>query len=161
MVKTKIKIRRATEKDIPQLFELWKKFVEYHVELSPFYEKKVKNAHKIWVRYIKTKMLDKQNCVIFVAVKNDKIIGYATARVKKNKPIFKLKRYGRFGPFFVLSGYRGKGIGSMLKNKVFSWFKSKGLKHVEIGVLAVNKKTKKIYKHWGFKDYVIEMRQRL
>lgn len=157
----KVKIRRATKKDLPQLVKLWRKFMKYHLKLSPFYMKLVRNAHREWIKYMKAKKLGKKNSVVFVAVKDKKLIGYATANVKKNKPIYKLKRYGVFGSFFVLSEYRGKGIGTMLKNKVFEWFKSKKIKHVEIGIMVGNERVKKLYERWGFKDYSIDMRRKL
>lgn len=160
-MKMEVKIRRATKKDLPELAELWKKFVKYHVKLSPFYTKKVKDAPKKWIKHVKSKKLGKKNAVMFVAVKNKKIIGYATGNVKKDVPVYKLRKYGLLGSIFVLSDYRGKGIGTLFKKKVFEWFKSKKLKYAEIEVLTANKKTKKIYKRWGFKDYITKMRRRL
>ncbi len=164
MVNTETKVRKATKKDIPQLVELWKKFIKHHQRLSPktrFYMSMVKNADRKWVRYVKAKKLGKRNAMMFVAVKGKKLIGYATGNLEKNKPVYKLKSYGVFGSFFVVPEQRGKGVGNLLRHAVFEWFKSKKLKHVEIVVMVGNKKTKKIYEHWGFKDYEIKMRRKL
>ena len=161
MVNLETKVRKATKKDIPQLVELWKKFIKHHQRLSPFYMNMVKDADRNWVRYVKAKKLGKSNAVMFVAVKGKKLIGYATGNLEKNRPIYKLKSYGVLGSLFVVPEQRGKGVGNLLRHAVFEWFESKKLKHVEIGVMAGNKETKKIYEHWGFKDYEIKMRRKL
>jgi len=151
-------IRRATKKDVRELAGLWDKFMEYLQELDsePLYERS-KDSRDEWVKYIKKKRIGKRDSVMFVAEKSRALIGYCMAHVEKNKPIFKVKKYGHCDEFFVLEGYRGKGIGTKLKDTLFDWFKSRRLNYVEIGVLALNFGTIKVYRHWGFKDHAHNM----
>lgn len=75
--------------------------------------------------------------------KNKKIIGLIGLRKDDNSKI-----HNRISTFFVLQEYQGKGVGSMLFNKVMEL-----VKKFKVKKLVVNSSffAEDIYKHWGFK----------
>jgi len=61
--------------------------------------------------------------------------------------------------FFINKEYRGKGIGKMLMNYLFSFVRKKS-KNIVVQVEIINKKAIEFYKNCGFKQksYILEKR---
>ena len=98
---------------------------------------------------------------IFIVFDNKKPIGYCLGRIRKNIPIFSLKKYGYVDDLYVEKEYRGKGLGQKLLNEAKRFFKSKKLKFMELKSNHNNYKSIKFYKKYGFKEYAKIMRIRI
>ena len=112
------------------------------------------------LKYLK-KNIQGRNGLVLVAEDNGKLIAYNLSYIKDNIPVFAMKKIGAIADLFVDEKYRGKGISSEFKKRVFEWFKSKKMKHVEIALYPQNKRAFSIYKKWGFKDYHIALRREI
>ncbi len=160
-------IRKANLKDVPEIVNLWKKFMKYPDEiliknnkkLKPYFTKK-KNAANMFRKYAQTNILSK-DAVIHVAEIKGKLVGYSLSFIKKNIPIFKMKKIGYISDLFVKKEFRGMGISTRLKNEAIKWFKKRGMKHASIKVYKGNNLAHSIYKKWGFFDFHIELRKKI
>lgn len=99
---------------------------------------------------------------VFVAVENDKIIGFMGI---SRSPMSKVKHIANFA-IGVLSNYRKRGVASKLMSFAESWLKDKGVKRVEMTVIAENKPAitcyeKNGYKHEGTREKSISMNGKL
>lgn len=155
-----VEIRRATEKDFEPYFKLYKEFAVYDKKINPRYFHRHlawdKNAKKI----IKKNFLRNIRRIVyrvFVAADNGKIIGFVEGSIFKRSRYYKLKKTGFIEELFITKKYRGKGISSKLRDKLFDWFKSKGVTDFSLNVYYANKPTINIYKKWKFKPYAIFM----
>lgn len=83
---------------------------------------------------------------IFVAENEGDVIGYISTQVNLQTKI------GSISNFAVLPKYRGKGLGKMLMEKAFSYFKEKGMLYARIETLEQNEIGKHLYPKLGFKD---------
>lgn len=62
----------------------------------------------------------------------------------------KMKHYGTIG-ISVLKEYWGKGIATLLLEKLVCWAKEKGIKKINLDVFENNKRVIKLYEKFGFK----------
>jgi len=98
-----MKIRKATEKDIPQLILLIKKSFE---------------KSKSWAIDETNNVINKKEGVIYVAVDNNKFIGFIGLKKYQERPwaekFIDFKKSIALSWIALLKEYRGKGIGSKL-----------------------------------------------
>lgn len=156
-----VNIRKAKTKDVDEISGLQDKLIEYHHklrkgEIEPWEE--LVSSHKdLWKEFAKTAIRSYKK-VIFVAVDNDnKIVGYTAGMIKKNIPIFKIKKLGYINDLFVIKKYRNKGIAEKLLKTIEKWFKSKNIKYVEVSADTKNKLGQKVWHKFGFEDCRLNM----
>lgn len=93
------------------------------------------------------------NSTIFVVEYNDQLVGYLLARggtAKKN-------RHSVYVVIAILQSHTGKGIGTLLFEKLEEWAHEKGINRLELGVMEPNVHAISLYKKMGFE---IEGRKR-
>lgn len=93
-----------------------------------------------------TKMLKPQSKNVFIALENNKVIGFIVL-----KTYFGRKNHCADFVVFVAPNKQKKGIGTTLIRKIIERAKELGLKRIELGVFADNKQAIKLYKKLGFK----------
>jgi len=96
-----------------------------------------------WQRVARTNLRDLtrgffQPDQIFIAVKNDEVIGYCQ------------HEGAHFGPFGVARKYQGKGIGTVLLGRTLERMHAKG--HHDAWVLWTDDIAAKVYQKFGFKE---------
>jgi len=92
----------------------------------------------------------------FVAEEDQKVVGFIVGKIN-DKPHKVLSKQGYIEEFFVTGGKRGKGIGTMLFNKIVEEFKRHNCNFLGIDAYITNEKALEYYRKLGFQDRVIEM----
>lgn len=154
-----IRIVNARQKDIEQVVELWKDFVDYHASLHPFY-KRSKNALGASRKYF-LKTIGSPVRQLFVAIDGKTVVGFALAEVGKYPPVFIHKKYGMIIDLYVDPAYRRHGLGRTLYLKMKEWFARRGLTRIELTVAAANKTAWTFWKKMGFQERSRRMAQDL
>ncbi|MEW6749064.1 MAG: GNAT family N-acetyltransferase [Candidatus Micrarchaeota archaeon] len=152
-------IRKATEKDIPRIKELWDSLIEYHRKhfgygSGIFQYKKDKDA--IYLRFLK-KQVRRRNAAIFVAEKEGKIVGHVMVEVGAIPPIYVHRKQAYICEIVVDEKHRGKGIGTALLEDAGLWAKKKGLYSISLMVHTGNKHAFSTYKSCGFEENHLKM----
>jgi len=157
-------LRNARVSDVETLVALWRRFMSEHEETVCGKRPRIRrhyalrrDAPKLTRAYFKKRIYNPRTLVL-VAEAGGRVVGFATCLIKKNPPVYKLDKMGCVGSIYVEPSFRGRGIGSKFKEAAFAWFKKKGLSEVTLTVDPRNRRTHKIYKHWGFSDFHAEMR---
>lgn len=91
---------------------------------------------------------------IFGALEDKKLIGFIVAKLCYYPPIYLQEKYASIDDIMITLSYRRMGIGSMLLERAFDWFNSRGLLRVELNVVKQNKEAYSFYLKHGFKDYM-------
>ncbi|PIN86538.1 hypothetical protein COV19_04585 [Candidatus Woesearchaeota archaeon CG10_big_fil_rev_8_21_14_0_10_44_13] len=162
-----MKIRKAVLKDVQAIIGLSDDFMNDHSEIVFRKNKKLKphlairkNANALFSKYIRKNIKSKDGDV-FVVEDKGKLVGYLFILIKKNNPIFKLRRLGYISDLYLKKPYRNRKISSRLKDIAISWFRKKGIRYASICVYPQNAHAHKIYGRWGFFDYHVEMRRKI
>jgi GNAT superfamily N-acetyltransferase len=137
-----ITIRRAKPGDIDALAALWNGLMLHHVKLYGR-DKRAENhelrrdAESVWRRYA-LKQMRSRNGLVLIAEDSGKPAGYSLNLIKPNIPVFRIRKLGHIADLYLEPGYRGKGIGKLLRDEAVRWFRKKGIKHASIAVHALN-----------------------
>jgi len=161
-LEVKIMIRRARLDDIDELVELWKRFMaqqrglggELAVDMLP----RMKEDAQDIVRSYISRSIRGRNGFVMVVEDRGKLRGYMLSRIQKNIPIFKNEYTGYVSDLYLDEGYRGKGLSSKMWVRTLQWFREKGVGEVGIRVLSYNHAAYEVYRRWGFRDYLKELR---
>ena len=139
------------EKDIPKVVELWKEFIDFHKIRDSFFSRS-KEGPENFGKFIAAN-LRKDNAIMYVAEKNDKVIGHILATIQNYPPAFEIKRYGLVNDLAVASAYRRIGIGQHLFDLVKDWFAEKDIRRIEIEVATTNEVSTSFWGKMNFKPY--------
>jgi GNAT superfamily N-acetyltransferase len=152
-VKQTIEIRPATANDMPRILELWKELMDFHSARDPLYRFR-KDAHANFANFIGKSMADADNSVP-VACVDGRVVGYAHGAIQEYPPVFEIVRYGQLVEISVTQSCRRMGVGRRLVESILDWFRSHGLRRIEVRMLAANEVSTRFWAKQGFKPYLI------
>ncbi len=155
-----IKIRMATVDDVSGIMPIFSEVVDYHADIdSEVYTDADMNAFEQSVR----DQLTKDNWKIFVAETDDKIIGFLTLQIRRNRRQWGnvADTDGRIDCLAVDENYRHMGIGTKLMAEVENYLKSQGIFEMRLTVSMYNLNAIKCYEKMGMKNYIYMMRKEL
>lgn len=93
---------------------------------------------------------------IFVAIEDNKIVGFITGEIFKKKAWYNVQ-LGEINNIFVLEEYRQKGIGKKLVKTMMDTFKQEGITNIDLYTFGNNIDAIKFYEKIGFKKYNVQM----
>lgn len=146
---------KACKSDIPATLEIWKAFMDYHVQFDEIFIRS-DDGEKSMGQYME-RLIDADDALLLLAVENHKPLGYAIAKIGTYPPVFEKKTYGSISDLAVCKEHRRKGAGESLLNEMMDWFRFKGVDRVELRVASKNTVGYSFWQKHGFVDYVHEM----
>ena len=147
-----VKIRKARQRDVEQVVQLWKEFMDFHRRYDPHFSRS-RNGHLKFKDFV-SKKISARNALVLVAQVNRRIVGYIIASIDAYVPVFIEKRYGAIYDLMVDSGFRRRGIGRRLVCEAREWFRKRGIKRMELSVAASNRLAVRFWSRVGFKTYM-------
>jgi len=158
--KSKLKIRLAVKKDINNIVGLYREFSDYHHKLDPDYWSK---SSKLIDRFFKLNVLDKKigkrNSRILLVEFDKNLIGYFIAYYTKTPPMISYVRMGHISHGFIKKDFRKSGIGRIVLEEIFAWFKENKVQIVELDVSIGNELGVNSWRRMGFRESGIRMRK--
>ena len=82
-------------------------------------------------------------------------------RIETPKPYYKPAQQAYLGMMYVAPGHRGKGINSLILQKLKELVKQRGIDELCLEVFSANEAAIKAYKKAGFQEHMIQMRMSL
>jgi len=147
-----IKTRRAALEDIGPIARLWRHMMDGHRALDVRFALD-RRAEEEFAEYLRD-VLENYLHAVFVATREEEIVGYAVVAEMENPPVFELKRYGFVCEICVAPRQEGQGIGKVLFERATRWFKLRGLTVVQLNVSPHNARGVRFYEQLGFKPFL-------
>jgi ribosomal protein S18 acetylase RimI-like enzyme len=148
-------IRKGKETDLPSIKEIFKEFVQLHVEIDPCF-KKIDQHDEIFTRYILNNLKNEKTNVL-VAELDGVVVGYSIGQIQERPPIYEQCLCGHIDNMAVLAECRRKGIGEKLFQEIKSWFRSQGIERIELFVAIKNEESINFWRKMGFEPYLEHM----
>lgn len=151
-----MEIRFAQAKDIPGILSLLRQVGEVHHQGRPDIFRD--GAQKYGASQILS-MLDSSGTPIFVAVEDDKVLGYGFCMFKqyKNDPVIADHSEIYIDDLCVDENFRGQHIGRAIYNEILRYAKMRRCYNVTLNVWSCNPSAMKFYESLGLKPQKVGM----
>lgn len=151
-----MEIRFAQAKDIPGILSLLRQVGEVHHQGRPDIFRD--GAQKYGASQILS-MLDSSGTPIFVAVEDDKVLGYGFCMFKqyKNDPVIADHSEIYIDDLCVDENYRGQHIGRAIYNEILRYARMRRCYNVTLNVWSCNPSAMKFYESLGLKPQKVGM----
>jgi ribosomal protein S18 acetylase RimI-like enzyme len=146
------KVRRATEKDLQPMIELWKGLMDFHASRDPIFIRRP-DGEQNWEVFVRTNMAA-DNAAVFVAEQESRVVGYCMAMISTYPPVLAVSSYGELMDLMVHPECRRHGIGERLFGAARAWYKERGIKRIEVRVAATNEISTAFWPKMGFQPYL-------
>jgi ribosomal protein S18 acetylase RimI-like enzyme len=97
------------------------------------------------------------NILILIATKEEKVCGYALARIVSGEPYEDngTGAMGLFDELYIDDSLRGMGLGQRMIDEVMNWMKQKSISRVKLHAYSWNTNAREIYQKNGFREYAV------
>ena len=150
-----VRIVEAKQKHVPETVEIWREFIDFHVEKDPIYDRS-DDAHHFFERYLKG-FMESEESQVLVALDHKQVVGYSIARVAHHSPVFQSRTYGDIAEIAVKKEYRRQSIGEALLTQIKKWFTHQGINRIETRVSTRNEVACLFWKKYGFRRYLDDL----
>ncbi len=156
---SKIEIINITKADDPALVSVEELFVDMYRHISDKGLKTplVEDGEKIWMRSVK-KTLDRFGAVI-VAKQQAEVIGFVHGLIRFMPDFLGGEKVGFVTHQHINPAHRGKGLGKELMKSLEEWFRSKGIRQVELQANFYNDYSRKYLEKSGYEYEIVQFRK--
>jgi ribosomal protein S18 acetylase RimI-like enzyme len=147
----KVEYRRAHNNDFPAISLLWWEMQNSQIIYDQHYyrNKGMSDCIELCEKHLEM-LINNSNCLLFVAIYSDEIIGYILANIRELPPIYVQKAKIEVDSVSVNHKYRRKGVFSGLLECVVNEAKNRSVESIELFVDYENP-NKQAYLKSGFK----------
>lgn len=151
-----MEIRFAEAKDVTGILALLRQVGQVHHEGRPDIFRK--GAQKYGASQVLS-MLNSSKTPIFVAVSQDKVVGYGFCQVKifENDPVIADHTEIYIDDLCVDENCRGQGVGKAIYNEILRYAQMRRASSVTLNVWCCNENAMKFYENLGLKPQKIGM----
>jgi GNAT superfamily N-acetyltransferase len=145
-------VRRAAPGDLALLTELWIAITRHHEPLDPLY--RLRAGAEGEARQLLQAWLRDPDARAFVCEAGDDPVGMACVRIDRAPPILREVERAELTDLFVRPAWRRRGLGRALARAALDWVASRGVRRVEVRVVAANTGARAFWRALGFGDHV-------
>ena len=148
---TELRIRQATEADADAIRDINKRAWPGYTTHELLERRHGMLNGRPWAEHIASAVaanMRGRNVTTFVAEREGRVIGYATAQIAKDKP----SDTGTVGYNAVDPDHRGRGVGTALIRHVVAFLEEKGARVLTVVTLEIDEPVRRIYERLGFKE---------
>lgn len=146
-----VRIRKAKARDLDAMIPLWHQMHTFHIPFSkPYYRlRSRKKAFAAARKHLETS-IQEEGALVYVAVKDGKIVGYLKAEITHRAPVFpESQRVVLLDTVVVEESHRQMGIFTKLQRRLEADAVRLGAMHIQLSVDVLNF-AKDIYQRAGY-----------
>ena len=149
----KLKIRKSQPGDARVLAELWHEMARFHARQGSYWRIKPK-CKKGYVTYMQEVAKAKDKAV-FIAEGDGRPVGFIMVQLSSRARIFVEREHGLVVDLAVTKAVRRSGIGQKLFERAVRWFKTQGVKTLEVRASTSNPLATAFWRKMGFDPYMV------
>jgi len=151
-------IRPAGLSDLPRLAELWKGLVTdpsaSDLSIPPSEENVA-----AWTAFA-AEVIKRDPSQVLVAVSEEgEVVGYILYVKRPASAIKRRPMCAVIYDLYVVPEHRRRGVGSALLERALSIMREGGMECVELSVWVGNEEARRLYRKFGFEEYIVQMRR--
>jgi ribosomal protein S18 acetylase RimI-like enzyme len=150
-----VSVRPATEADVSAIVNLWWEMMDFHARVEPrFHPIPQPDAKKILEKHLCDDVLGKEDWCVLVAEIDGQVAGMMIGTLRDPYPVFKPERHGFVSDASVAPDARRSGVGQALFEALRTWFREKGVSHIQLEVSYNNPASRPFWRAMGCTDYM-------
>ena len=157
--RTRIRVRRATTRDVDAVAALWIALTEHHAVRDDYYA--VRPGAEAEIRRLLLASLRDDDGATWLALRGDEAVGLCAARIDVSPPIHDEVERAEITDLWVEPGLRRSGLGRELAATALRWIESREVPRVEVRVATDNAEGQAFWRALGFGDFVDVLHRRL
>lgn len=147
-----IQIQKATSEHLDEIVSLWGKLMNLHKGFDEDFFTNTDNSGEEYKMNLDWNLRDNTS-ILFIATKNNKIIGYVTADISWFRySSYNSNNYCTIGDIMIDENFRHLGIGKLFIGEIKKWAKSESTNKIILNVFSKNTKALNFFKKQGFED---------
>ena len=147
-----VQIQKATTEHLDEIVSLWLKLMNLHKGFDEEFFADTDDSGEEYKMNLDWNLRDTSS-ILFIATKDDKIIGYVTADISFFKySSYNSSNYCTIGDIMVDEDYHHLGIGKLFIAEIKKWAKSESVHKIDLNVFSKNIKALSFFKNQGFED---------
>ncbi|KUY29428.1 GNAT family N-acetyltransferase [Elizabethkingia ursingii] len=151
-----IKLRHATEGDLPALLEFEQGVVTAERPYNPTLIEGEIHYYNL------NSLIDSEKAALIVAEDEENIIASGYALIKNTeKDYYNFDRYAYLGFMYVKPEYRGKGVNKLILDELTNWSRDQGVSEIRLEVYSDNVPAVKAYEKAAFEPLILLMRKKI
>jgi ribosomal protein S18 acetylase RimI-like enzyme len=151
-----IKLRHATEGDLPALLEFEQGVVTAERPYNPTLIEGEIHYYNL------NSLIESEKAALIVAEDEENIIASGYALIKNTeKDYYNFDRYAYLGFMYVKPEYRGKGVNKLILDELTNWSKDQGVSEIRLEVYSDNVPAVKAYEKAAFEPLILLMRKKI
>ncbi|MFO8055989.1 MAG: GNAT family N-acetyltransferase [bacterium] len=162
MANSGFQIRRAEDRDVFAIADIWYQLMEEHVERDPGYWGVVQEeeARRIY-REANANMLARSDHITLVAEQEGLVVGFVNGFRLTRPPMFEKTAVGRINDIAVDRDHRRQGVGHLLLEAIFEEFDKMGFEYIDLTVDRDNVEAIEFYQSMGFTSRELHLIKRI
>ena len=134
--------------DLHDLIVLSKEFFrEYEAHHEEFFQ--VDDLRDSDIVEFFSRSIESEDGETFVAIAEDRIVGYITIVVRSQPSFYRVKQVGAISGLMIHKDYRRRGIASQLFDRAVAFFQEKGVKYFTLYTATTNQSALRFYEQHG------------
>ncbi len=157
---TIIKLKIATKDNVKTIIDIWEEVISWHSSFDDDFT--LDQDGRANFAFMISKAVHDSTQIVYLARKNNEIIGFLFGYVKKHSGFFKKRTIAHISDIAVIKEFRRTGVGSALMNKFEQEFaRVNKADELSLYVHSKNKKGIDFYNKIGFDIKLHSMRKKL
>ena len=148
-------IRPASSWDLPAVIALWRQLQDINASFDA--RLALNEGAADWFIGYLGDQLDNPNMVVLVAEREKIIVGYTFGQIMR-RPTLASGDCGYVADVCVRDGWRGRGIGRQLYERLRAWFLANGITAVEVQVVRANPASQAFWRKMGYSEFLRTLR---
>jgi ribosomal protein S18 acetylase RimI-like enzyme len=156
----RVRIVKAGAERIPDLRALWESRHEHHAAVAPELAQlgPVRAPADSWTvrKVLYAEWLSEPDAFALLACIDSRPIGYALVHMRRGEETWATSdRIAELETLAVLPGFRGRGVGSLLIDRVYDELRRLRVGHLSVSVIASNVDAVRFYKRLGLLEFLV------
>jgi ribosomal protein S18 acetylase RimI-like enzyme len=148
-------VRPARDEDLPAVIGLWRELQDINAAYDPRLTLNP-DAGEWFLGYLGGQ-LDNPHMAVLVAEHEGAVVGYTFGQVMQ-RPTLLSGDCGYIADVCVAAGWRGRGIGRRLHERMRAWFLSRGVTSIEVQIVRANPASQAFWRKMGYGDFLRTLR---
>jgi len=150
-----ILIRPARPADLPAIVALWRELQDINASFDP--RLTLNEGAADWFIGYLGDQLDNPHMAVLVAEHEKTVVGYTFGQIMQ-RPTLASGDCGYVADVCVRDGWRGRGVGRQLYERLRSWFLAHGVTAIEVQVVRANPASQAFWRKMGYTEFLRTLR---